>query len=198
GRRNTVDGVDVGPGRGLDELPRIRVQRLEIAALAFREQDVECDRALAAAADAGDHGQAVARNRDVDVAQVVLARADDLDCGVGAGGRSRLDSRSYGGVRSGSGRGSRLDSRSYGGVRSGSGRGSRLDRRSYGGVRSGSGRGSRLDSRSYAGGRRPAGRVEPALVLGELAAGVARRRATQLRGRAGRDQAAAAVAAFGT
>src|SRR5690606_34905133 len=49
-RRHAVHGVDVGARRGLDELARIRVQRLEVAALAFGEQDVERDRALAAAA----------------------------------------------------------------------------------------------------------------------------------------------------
>ena len=74
GRRNAVDGVDVGAAGGLDELARVRVQRLEIAALAFGEQDVERDGALAAAADAGDHGELVARDREIDVPQVVLAR----------------------------------------------------------------------------------------------------------------------------
>ena len=79
GRRNAVDGVDVGAAGGLDELARVRVQRLEIAALALGEQDVERDRALAAAADARDHRELVARDREVDVPQVVLARAHDLD-----------------------------------------------------------------------------------------------------------------------
>ena len=63
GRRNAVHGVDVGAAGGLDELARVRVQRLEVAALAFGEQDVERDRALAAAADARDDRELVARDR---------------------------------------------------------------------------------------------------------------------------------------
>ena len=63
GRRNAVYGVDVGAAGGLDELARVRVQRLEVAALAFGEQDVERDRALAAAADTRDDRELVARDR---------------------------------------------------------------------------------------------------------------------------------------
>ena len=81
-RRNAVDRVDVGAARGLDELTRIGVQRLEISALALGEQDVERDGTLAAAADAGDHGELVARDREIDVAQVVLAGVHDLDRAV--------------------------------------------------------------------------------------------------------------------
>ena len=44
-RRNAEDRVDVGPRRRLHELARIGVERLEIAALAFVEQDVERERA---------------------------------------------------------------------------------------------------------------------------------------------------------
>ena len=79
GRRNAVHGVDVGAAGGLDELARVRVQRLEVAALAFGEQDVERDRALAAAADARDDRELVARDGEAHVLQVVLARVHDLD-----------------------------------------------------------------------------------------------------------------------
>ena len=48
GRRDAEDRVHVGARRGLDELPRVGVQRLEIAALALREHDVEGERGLAA------------------------------------------------------------------------------------------------------------------------------------------------------
>ena len=86
-RRDAVDGIHVGPRRGLHELARIGVQRFEIAALAFVEDDVEGERGFAGARDAGDDGERLARDRDVDVAQVVFARVVDDDGvgGVGAG-----------------------------------------------------------------------------------------------------------------
>ena len=56
-RRNAEDRVHVRPRGRLHELPRVGVQRFQIAALAFGEQDVEGERALAAAADAGDDGE---------------------------------------------------------------------------------------------------------------------------------------------
>ena len=46
--------------RGLHELSRVGVERLEIAALTLGEQDVEGDRALAAAAHTRDHREASA------------------------------------------------------------------------------------------------------------------------------------------
>ena len=78
-RRDAEDRVDVRARRGLHELARVGVQRFEIAALPFGEQDVERERALAAAGHAGDDGEAVARDRDVDALQVVLARVVDAD-----------------------------------------------------------------------------------------------------------------------
>ena len=44
GRRNAEDRIDVGARGRLHELARVGVQRLEIAALAFGEQDVERER----------------------------------------------------------------------------------------------------------------------------------------------------------
>ena len=93
-RRDAEDRIDVGPRRGLHELPRVRVQRLEVATLAFGEQDVEGERRLAGAGDTGDHREALARNLDVDVLQVVLARVvhdDRIARGVGDTGRCRRD-----------------------------------------------------------------------------------------------------------
>ena len=77
--RNAVDRVHVGTRGGLDELARIGIERLEVAALAFRKDDVKRERGLAGARDPGDDGEAVARKRNVDVLQVVLARAVHLD-----------------------------------------------------------------------------------------------------------------------
>ena len=58
-----------------EELPRIRRQTLHVAALTFRKDRVERQRALAAATHAGEHHQLVARDGDVDVFEVVLPGA---------------------------------------------------------------------------------------------------------------------------
>jgi len=47
--------------------------------LAFGVDGVEGERGLARAGETGDHGEGVARNADVDVAQIVLASAADRD-----------------------------------------------------------------------------------------------------------------------
>ena len=41
---NAEDGIDIGPGCRLHELPRVGVQRFQVAALTFVEQDVEGER----------------------------------------------------------------------------------------------------------------------------------------------------------
>ena len=82
--RDAVDRIHVRARRGLHELARVGVQRFEIAALAFVEDDVERQRGFARARHAGDDRERFARNRDVDVAQVMFARVVDDD-GVGGG-----------------------------------------------------------------------------------------------------------------
>jgi hypothetical protein len=49
GGRDAEDRVDVGLGRGLHELARVGVERLEVAALALGEDDVEGEGGLARA-----------------------------------------------------------------------------------------------------------------------------------------------------
>ena len=78
-RRDAVDRVDLGPARRLHDAARVGVQRLEVASLAFVEQDVERQRALARARHAGDDAELAARDRDVERLQVVLAGVDDAD-----------------------------------------------------------------------------------------------------------------------
>ena len=63
----------------VEELPRVGREALDVAPLAFGVEDVEGEARLARAADPGDHRQRVERNVDVDVLQVVLFRADDVD-----------------------------------------------------------------------------------------------------------------------
>ena len=87
--RQALDEIDVGLVHLAQELPRVAAQALDVATLAFRVDRVERQAALAAAGQTGDHDEPVARQVDVDVAQVVLARAADRDQ-VRLAGRDRL------------------------------------------------------------------------------------------------------------
>ena len=74
-RRQPVDLVDVGLLHHLQELARIGRQRFDVAALALGIDGVEGERGFAGAGQAGEHHQLVARNLEVDVFEIVLARA---------------------------------------------------------------------------------------------------------------------------
>ena len=82
-RRNAENGVDLRARRGLDELSGVGVEGLQVAALAFGEEDVEGDRALPAAADAGDDGEAIAGDVNIHPFEVVLAGVVDADVSRG-------------------------------------------------------------------------------------------------------------------
>ena len=85
-RRQAVDLVDVRLLHHLQELARIGRQRLDVAALALGIDGVEGERGFAGAGQAGEHDELVARNLDVDVLEIVLARAADgyrARCGAG-------------------------------------------------------------------------------------------------------------------
>jgi hypothetical protein len=75
GRRQPLDEVDVGLVHLPEELARIRAERLDVAALALREDRVEGERGLAAAGEPGEADQRVARQLDGDVLEVVLPGA---------------------------------------------------------------------------------------------------------------------------
>ncbi len=75
GRRQAVDLVDVRLLHHLQELPGVGRQRLDVAALPFGVDGVERERGFARAGQAGEHHELVARKLDVDVLEVVLARA---------------------------------------------------------------------------------------------------------------------------
>ena len=77
-RRYAGDRIHVGARCGLDELAGVGIERFQVAALALREHDIEGESGFAAAGDAGHHREAVPRNRDVHVLQIVLARVVDL------------------------------------------------------------------------------------------------------------------------
>ena len=76
-RAEAVDVVDVRLLHHLQELPRVRGERLDVAALALRVDRVEGKRRLAGAGEPGDADEAVPRQADGDVLEVVLAGAVD-------------------------------------------------------------------------------------------------------------------------
>ena len=77
--RQALDRVDLGHAHLVDQPPRVRRDRLEVAALRLGVERAEGERRLARARDAGEHDERVARNVDVDVLEVVLARAAHAD-----------------------------------------------------------------------------------------------------------------------
>ena len=76
--RDAIHRIHLGPTGGLDDAPRIRVERFEVTALAFVEQDVERQRGLARAAHAGHHVELAAWNVHAQVLEVVFFGVDDL------------------------------------------------------------------------------------------------------------------------
>ena len=79
GGREAVDGVDVGALHLIEELAGVGGEGFDVAALAFGVDGIEGKGRLAGAGETGDDGEGVARDADIDVAQVVLARAADGD-----------------------------------------------------------------------------------------------------------------------
>ena len=79
GGREAVDLVDVRLLHHLQELARIGGKTLDVAALALGVDGVEGERGFAGAGKAGEDDEPVARNVEVDVLEIVLARAADRD-----------------------------------------------------------------------------------------------------------------------
>jgi hypothetical protein len=78
-RRQPVDEIDVRLLHLLEELPRVRGERLDVAALPFGVDCVEGKRGLARPRQARDDDELVAREIDVDVLEVVDAGAPHRD-----------------------------------------------------------------------------------------------------------------------
>jgi hypothetical protein len=78
-RRQARDVLDVGLVHLAQELARVARQALDIAPLPLGIDGVEGQRRLAAARQPGDDHQAIPRERQVDVLEVVLPRTADLD-----------------------------------------------------------------------------------------------------------------------
>jgi hypothetical protein len=73
--------LDIGLLHHFEELARIGAEALDIAPLPLGIDRVEGERGFAAARQAGDDDQAVARQVDVDALEIVLARAADFYVG---------------------------------------------------------------------------------------------------------------------
>ena len=96
GGREAVDLVDVRLLHHLQELAGVGRERLDVAPLAFGVDGVEGERGFSGAREAGEHDQLVAGDREIDVFQVVLARAADGDR---AAAEQSLDAVLRGGAR---------------------------------------------------------------------------------------------------
>src|SRR5690606_41103919 len=99
--RQALDEVDVGLVHLAEELPGVRRQGLDVAALALGEDRVEREARLARPGQAGEHHEAVPRQVEVDATEVVLAGAAYYQT-VGHGGEPPPDAgwRAEGGPRS--------------------------------------------------------------------------------------------------
>lgn len=84
-RRQALNQVHIGLVHHLQKLPRIGGQALDITPLPFGIQRVKRQRRLAAARQPGYHHQLVAWNVQIDVFQIMRARAADADGVVVAG-----------------------------------------------------------------------------------------------------------------
>ena len=78
-RRKAVNGIQIGLVHLPQELARIAGERLNVAALALGINGVKREARLARAREAGDDDELVARDRDIDILQVVLARPANAD-----------------------------------------------------------------------------------------------------------------------
>ena len=101
GGRNAENRVHVGLRRRLHELARVGVQGFEVASLPFREQDIERQRGLAGAGDAGDHRELLPRDLDIDRLEVVFAGVVDGDVISSASCHGARRGRRLGGEQSG-------------------------------------------------------------------------------------------------
>ena len=80
-----LDVIDVGLLHHLEELARIGGEQFDVAALTLRIDGVEGERGFAGAGEAGDDDHRIARQVDVDVLQIMLARTAHADGGQGHG-----------------------------------------------------------------------------------------------------------------
>jgi hypothetical protein len=85
GGRQALDGVDVGLGHLLEKLARVGGERLDVAPLALGVEGIEGEGGLARSRESGDDDEAIARDPEVQILEVVLARSADADVGKRGG-----------------------------------------------------------------------------------------------------------------
>ena len=80
GRRQSLDMIDVRLFHDAEELASVGGERLHVATLALGVDGIEGERRLARARETGEDDQFVARQVEIDVLQVVSARAANVNC----------------------------------------------------------------------------------------------------------------------
>ncbi|OIQ76655.1 hypothetical protein GALL_416580 [mine drainage metagenome] len=86
-RQDAVDAFDLRPVHAVEKLPGVWREGLDVAALPLGVNSVEGQRTLARTRNAGDDDDATERYVEVEVLQIVLPRADDMDHVGGGCGR---------------------------------------------------------------------------------------------------------------
>jgi hypothetical protein len=95
-RQDAVDAVDLRLVHAVEELPRVRREGLDVAALPLGVDRVENERRLARAGHARHYDELSQRDVDVQGAQIVLTRAPDTDVVVRVVGHRRMGGRKGG------------------------------------------------------------------------------------------------------
>ena len=90
GGADVLRGVERRGGQQFEELPDVRAERLDVAALPFGVQRIEDQGGFARAAEARHHDQLADRDVDVEALQVVLADAAEADRVWSGGGHRTL------------------------------------------------------------------------------------------------------------
>ncbi len=73
--RHALDTIDVRNPHLIDETPGVRADRLEVSPLRLGEQGSKCERRLSRARDSGENDQAIARNIDLYILEIVIPGA---------------------------------------------------------------------------------------------------------------------------
>src|SRR5262249_36215982 len=95
-RREVGDRVDLGSGQALEEEPRVRRERRDVASLSLGVEGVEGERRLARAPDARERGQRREREAAAGAGEGVPSRAADLDRPGGRTSRGQKSSPASG------------------------------------------------------------------------------------------------------
>src|SRR5262249_58772552 len=83
GGRQPLDGVDLGLLHLLEELPGVRREALDVAALALGVDRVERERRFAGSRKSGDDDQLITGDFEIDALEIVLAGPTDDDAVAG-------------------------------------------------------------------------------------------------------------------